>query len=72
MQNDTNTKGCTQWFYFSVMNHNKGKARFKIMNFVNNVIILVQASFSLRKRNENFAKFRQWKIMEKNWNINPL
>ena len=35
MQNDVNTKGCTQWFYFSVENKSKGKARFCLVNFVN-------------------------------------
>jgi cytosolic carboxypeptidase protein 2/3 len=34
MQNDINTKGCTQWYYFSVQNKNRGKVRFRIMNFV--------------------------------------
>lgn len=34
MQNDVNTKGCTQWFYFSVVNRVKGKVVFRIMNFV--------------------------------------
>jgi hypothetical protein len=34
MQNDVNTKGCTQWFYFSVENKGKGKAKFCLMNFV--------------------------------------
>lgn len=35
MQNDVNTKGCTQWYYFSVVNSIRGKAKLRIMNFVN-------------------------------------
>ena len=34
MQNDVNTRGCTQWFYFSVENKSKGKAKFCLTNFV--------------------------------------
>ena len=34
MQNDINTKGCTQWYYFSVINKTRGKAKLKIKNFV--------------------------------------
>lgn len=33
MQNDINTKGCTQWFYFSVWADRRIKVRLKIMNF---------------------------------------
>ncbi len=33
MQNDINTKGCTQWFYFSVWADRRIKIRLKIMNF---------------------------------------
>lgn len=36
MQNDTNTYGYNQWFYFSVENAHKGTPyTFKIVNFVN-------------------------------------
>lgn len=33
MQNDINTKGCTQWFYFSIWADRRIKIRLKIMNF---------------------------------------
>jgi hypothetical protein len=33
MHNDTNTKGSTQWFYFSASAHKRTKAKFRIMNF---------------------------------------
>ena len=34
MQNDINTKGSTQWFYFKVASKTRTKVRFKILNFV--------------------------------------
>jgi hypothetical protein len=34
IQNDTNTKGCTQWFYFSTINRIRTKVKFRLMNFV--------------------------------------
>ena len=34
MQNDINTKGCTQWYYFSVANKARGKVKLKLKNFV--------------------------------------
>lgn len=34
MQNDINTKGCTQWFFFRVGASRRGKARFRLNNFV--------------------------------------
>ena len=33
MQNDTNTYGCTQWFFFKALNKEKLKATFFINNF---------------------------------------
>ena len=33
MQNDINTKGCTQWFYFSVETEKRIKIKMRIMNF---------------------------------------
>ncbi len=33
MQNDINTKGCTQWFYFSAWAQRRVKVKFRIMNF---------------------------------------
>jgi 1,4-dihydroxy-2-naphthoyl-CoA synthase len=33
MQNDINTFGCTQWFFFRVVNQDKMKATFFINNF---------------------------------------
>ncbi len=33
MQNDTNTKGCTQWFYFSTWAQKRLKFKIRIMNF---------------------------------------
>ena len=33
MHNDINTKGCAQWFYFSVVAHKRTKIKIKIMNF---------------------------------------
>ena len=33
MQNDVNTKGCTQWFYFSIKAQRRVKLKLKIMNF---------------------------------------
>ena len=41
MQNDVNTKGCTQWFYFKVTNYSRGKVRFRIMNFVFSVLFSI-------------------------------
>ena len=34
MQNDTNTKGYNQWFYFSFKNAKLKKVRFNIVNFI--------------------------------------
>lgn len=34
MQNDTNTKGCTQWFYFSLTAEKRVKIRLRVINFV--------------------------------------
>jgi hypothetical protein len=34
MQNDINTKGSTQWFYFKITNKMRMKAKFRILNFV--------------------------------------
>ncbi len=39
MANDTNTKGSTQWFYFSVKNKGRCRIRFNILNFVKDVVI---------------------------------
>lgn len=33
MQNDTNTKGCTQWFYFCVVASRRAKVKLRVMNF---------------------------------------
>lgn len=33
MQNDINTKGCTQWFYFSSWAQRRLKFKIKLMNF---------------------------------------
>jgi hypothetical protein len=33
MQNDINTYGCTQWFFYRAFNKNKSKATFFINNF---------------------------------------
>jgi cytosolic carboxypeptidase protein 2/3 len=33
MQNDTNTKGHTQWFYYKVANYQAGPVKFNIINF---------------------------------------
>ena len=34
MMNDINTKGCTQWYYFSATSKSRGKAKIRLMNFV--------------------------------------
>ena len=34
MQNDTNTKGYNQWFYFSYRTEKTKKARFNVINFI--------------------------------------
>jgi hypothetical protein len=34
MQNDTNTKGYSQWFFFSIKNKNNRKIKLNIVNFV--------------------------------------
>ena len=34
MQNDTNTKGYCQWFYFSIQNTMINKMKINIVNFV--------------------------------------
>lgn len=34
LQNDTNTKGYNQWFYFSYRNQHRTKARFNIVNLI--------------------------------------
>ena len=37
MQNDINTYGCTQWFFFRVHNNKlKGKVTFNILNLLKN------------------------------------
>lgn len=47
MQNDTLTKGNTQWFYFKVSNTTKGQTvKFSILNFVTSIY---KNSNSLRK-----------------------
>lgn len=33
MQNDINTKGSTQWFYFSIWAQRRAKFKIRIMNF---------------------------------------
>ena len=39
LQNDINTKGNTQWFYFSVSNTRKNNiVRFNIVNYVKKII----------------------------------
>ncbi len=45
MQNDINTKGCTQWYYFSVTSRSRGKAKLRIINFV--IFILFSISLLL-------------------------
>ena len=42
MQNDVNTKGCTQWYYFGVTARGRGKVKFRIMNFV--IVVLFSTS----------------------------
>ncbi|CAD8064302.1 unnamed protein product [Paramecium sonneborni] len=32
LSSDTNTQGCTQWFYFGVKIHNQGKLKIRILN----------------------------------------
>ena len=34
MQNDINTKGSTQWYYFSAVVEHRLKAKFRLINFV--------------------------------------
>jgi hypothetical protein len=34
MQNDTNTKGYSQWFFFSFRNHSPQRVKLNIVNFV--------------------------------------
>jgi len=34
LHNDTNTRGYTQWFYFSVENHQGATVKFRIVNLV--------------------------------------
>jgi hypothetical protein len=34
MQNDTNTKGYSQWFFFSLQNHQERRIKLNIVNFV--------------------------------------
>ena len=34
MQNDTNTKGYNQWFYFSFQNKSSKSIRINIVNFI--------------------------------------
>lgn len=46
MQNDTNTLGYNQWFYFSV-HHNQANVKytFKIVNFVTKIFIQEKKAF---------------------------
>lgn len=71
MQNDINTKGCTQWYYFSVINRAKGKVKFRIMNFVRIVIYSVQTYIALPKRNESTLLKRSSRV-EEDWHIDHL
>ena len=50
MQNDINTKGCTQWYYFSVTSRSRGKAKLRIINFV--IFILFSISLLLYIKEE--------------------
>lgn len=34
MQNDTNTKGYSQWFFFSIRNKKQTRIKLNIVNFV--------------------------------------
>ena len=53
MQNDINTKGSTQWFYFSAIAERRVKAKFRLINFVTPLIFLVQAHLPVHARHES-------------------
>jgi hypothetical protein len=43
MQNDTNTHGYTQWFYFSVKGMKKGTTyQFNVVNYVLSILIKIE------------------------------
>jgi hypothetical protein len=52
MQNDTNTYGYNQWFYFAIKNTRPGKVyTFRIANFVLVVLSIEKKLLLLQKRN---------------------
>lgn len=48
MQNDVNTKGCTQWYYFGVTAKGRGKVKLRIMNFVTFVLFSTSPPHSIK------------------------
>ncbi len=40
MQNDTNTRGYNQWFYFSVKSSKSQKIKINIVNFIKKKLML--------------------------------
>ena len=71
MQNDTNTKGYNQWFYFSFQNRSLKKVRFNIVNFIKKKLMFLDGvkpvGFSAKEniRLEEFDKnhesrYRDW------------
>lgn len=41
MQNDTNTKGYSQWFYFSLRNQKNKKIKINIVNFIKKTLMFL-------------------------------
>jgi len=57
MQNDTNTTGYNQWFYFSFKNGNNPKVKFNIVNFIKKKLMFLDGvkpvGFSLLSHEKN-------------------
>lgn len=67
MQNDTNTKGYNQWFYFSIKTQSKKKVKINIVNFIKKHLMFLDGvrpvGFSI-KANEKSSK--GWEFMGEN------
>lgn len=67
MQNDTNTKGYNQWFYFSFKNRESKKVKLNIVNFIKKKLMFLDGvrpvGFSM-KDHEKLGK--GWDFMGEN------
>ena len=57
MQNDTNTKGYCQWFYFLVRNNENKKIKINIVNFIKKRLMFLDGvrpvGFSVKQNERN-------------------